>query len=166
MLPPMLTLFLVWLVEREEEWVGHAFCGDVGTWTVARNHCYVSVKDDQLFKDALHYRVIIAARVVCAADRSSKKGVSAEEDLFGALIIAYASDGVARSVYDLEAQAADFYGRNRSFRHISFRIRFMYIAGLEGLRKRGAEISAEILVALEGESVSRMHIYRKSSVIC
>ena len=164
-LPSSVTLFLVRFVEGEEEGVGHAFGGDVGAWTVARDDRDVSVEGDYLFKDALHYSVIIAARVVCAADCSCKEGVSAEEHLFGTLIVAYASDSVARSVYDLETQAADFYDRNRSFRHIPFSIRLMYIAGLEGLGKRCSEISAEIYVVLEGESVCRVHIYRKSSII-
>ena len=125
----------------------------------------VTLQMKEFGEDAFHYLVIIAARMVCAADCSCKEGVSAEEHLFGTLIVAYASDSVARSVYDLETQAADFYDRNRSFRHIPFSIRLMYIAGLEGLGKRCSEISAEIYVVLEGESVCRVHIYRKSSII-
>ena len=148
-------LFFKRLVEGEEEGVGHAFGGDVGTWTVAWDDGDGAVEGDNLFEDALHYHVIVTARVIRAADGTGEEGVAAEEDFFSRFIVTYASDCVAGGFDDLEAEATDLDGRNFTF--------FPYIDGLESGREGSTEPAAEILVVFQRELVGRVHVDRQRS---
>lgn len=93
----LLWLVLVRLVEGEEEWVGHAFAGEVGAWAVARDDGHrgvwggfvsgrLDVQWEELLEDAFHELIVVAAGVVGAADCAGEEGVAAEEDLLGWLI--------------------------------------------------------------------------------
>lgn len=148
-------LFFKRFVEGEEEGVGHAFGGDVRAWAVAGDDGDGTVEGDDLFEDALHDHVIVAARVIRAADGAGKECVTAEKDFFSRLIITYASDRVAGSIDDLEAEAADLDGRNFTF--------FPYIDGLERRREGSTEPAAEILVVFQSELVGRVHVDRQRS---
>ncbi len=143
------SLIFVWLVEGEEEGVGHAFGRDIGAWAVAGDDGDVAVEDGELGENAFHDEVIIASRVVCAADCAGEEGVTAEQYLFCALKVADASYCMARSLDDFESEGADVdYGA------------FGYINGFEGLWHRYAEGAGEEFILFEGESVGGVHIYR------
>ena len=114
----LLWLVLVRLVEGEEEWVGHAFAGEVGAWAVARDDGHrgvwggfvggrLDVQWEELPEDAFHEHLVVAAGVVGAADGAGEEGVAAEEDLFGRFIEGNAARSVARGLDDLETEPAD-----------------------------------------------------------
>ena len=163
-------LFFKRFVEGEEEGVGHAFAGDVGAWAMAGDDGYGAVEDHQLLEDIADELVVVAAGMVCAADGTGKESVAAEKDFFVRFIVAYASDGVAGGLDDIETEAADLDGRLRT-RCIVRAVRqatavrtsrFPYIHSLESRREGSTEPLAEIFVVLQGEFVIRMHVDRNS----
>ena len=158
-------LVLVRFVEREEEWVGHAFAGDVCARAVAGEDRNRALKGDELLEDALHELVVVAARVVGAADCAGEEGVAAEEDLLGWLVVGNAARSVARCLYDLEAEPADLDDGNafrgiRTICAVLGRAGFTDVHCLERCREWRAEPLAEILIAGEGRLVGRMHVDR------
>ena len=103
---------VVWFVEGEEEWVGHAFGGEVGAWTVARNDCDGRmagvggrgvVKREEAGEDAVHELIVVAAGMIGTADGSCEQGVTAEEYPLGRFVVADAATGMARGEDHLEA---------------------------------------------------------------
>lgn len=114
------TSVVVWFVEGEEERVGHAFGGEVGARTVARDDCDGRmagvggggvVKREEAGEDAVHELIVVAAGMIGTADGSCEQGVTAEEYPLGRFVVADAATGMARGEDHLEAQGADFYGR-------------------------------------------------------
>lgn len=111
------TSVVVWFVEGEEERVGHAFGGEVGAWTVARDDHdgrmagvggRSIVKREEAGEDAVHELIVVATGMIGTADGSGEEGVTAEEYPLGRFVVADAATGMARGEDHLEAQGADF----------------------------------------------------------
>ena len=74
---------------------------------MSRNDRNASVQDHKFLENALHKKVIIASRLVCAAYRSCKKCVSAEKNSFRLFIEAESSLRMSRSLDDFESETAN-----------------------------------------------------------
>ena len=99
---------VVWFVEGEEEWVGHAFGGEVGARTVARDDhdgrmAGVGGRSVVKREEAVHELIVVAAGMIGTADGSCEQGVTAEEYPLGRFVVADAATGMARGEDHLEA---------------------------------------------------------------
>ena len=55
-----MPLFFVWLVEWQQEWIGHSFCRYIRARTVTRDDLCVSLQMKELGEYAFHDLVVIA----------------------------------------------------------------------------------------------------------
>ena len=130
---------------------------------MSREHVHISVQADQLFEYALHEQVIIASRMVCAAYRSSKQGIAADEHLLRALKEADSSRCVSRRIQYFKLQTSHM--NLILATHRSLFPGFLYRIPIESGRFRQPERLAEIGIGhFQCVNLARVHIYRY--VIC